>query len=92
MSHVVAEHTAFTEQSITRWLTAHLADQLGMRPEQIDPAATFAEQGVDSMMAIVMSGDLGEWSGLDIDPTVLYEYPSISSLAQYVSTLGAGRR
>lgn len=92
MSNLVAEHTAFTEQSITQWLTAHLSDKLGTPPEQINPATTFAEQGVDSMMAIVMSGDLAEWSGRDIDPTVLYEYPTIATLAKYVSTLGAGKQ
>lgn len=92
MSNLVAEHTAFTEQSIAQWLTAHLSDKLGVPAGQIDPATTFAEQGVDSMMAIVMSGDLAEWSGRDIDPTVLYEYPTISTLAQYVSTLAAGKR
>jgi len=91
MSNLVAEHAASTEQSIAQWLTAHLSDKLGLKPEDIDPHTTFAEQGVDSMMAIVMSGDLADWSGRDIDPTILYEHPTISTLAKYVSTLGAGK-
>lgn len=92
MSNLVAERAALTEQSIAEWLIGHLSAKLGMKPEQIDPATTFAEQGVDSMIAIVMSGDLAEWSGRDIDPTVLYEYPTVSALAKYVSTLATGKK
>lgn len=87
----VAEDTVLTEHAIVQWLSGHLSDKLGVAPGRLDPAATFAEQGVDSMMAIVMSGDLSEWSGRNIDPTVLYEYPTIATLAAYVATLGAGR-
>jgi acyl carrier protein len=93
MGNLVAEHTVLDEQAIARWLVGHLSGKLDMAPEQVDPAMTFAEQGVDSMMAIVMSGDLAEWSGRNIDPTVLYEYPTIAALAKYVSTLGgAGKQ
>lgn len=43
------------------------------------------------MIAIVMSGDLSSWARCDLNPTALYEYPSIAALAQHVSELTAGR-
>jgi acyl carrier protein len=73
--------------AIAEWLVAYLARKLGTDPAGIDADATFPEYGVDSMIAIVMSGDLSSWAGCDLDPTVLYEYPSIAALSRHVSGL-----
>jgi acyl carrier protein len=32
-----------------------------------------------------MSGDLEDWVGRKIDPTLLYDYPTIETLAQHLA-------
>ncbi|WCM91933.1 acyl carrier protein [Acidovorax sp. NCPPB 2350] len=73
--------------TVSDWLVDYLARKLSIDPKKIDTEATFAEYGVDSMIAIVMSGDLSSWAACDLNPTALYEYPSISALSQHVCEL-----
>ncbi|MEO1133146.1 MAG: acyl carrier protein, partial [Cyanobacteria bacterium J06639_1] len=61
-----------------------LADILDVEPEDVDVTIAFDRFGLDSSAAIGMTGDLEEWLGYDIDATVLYDYPTIQSLSQYL--------
>jgi acyl carrier protein len=33
---------------------------------------------------VVLSGDLQTWLEIELDPTLLYDYPTIQSLAEYL--------
>jgi acyl carrier protein len=69
------------EQRISVWLQAYLADLLSMRMDEIDVQASFARLGLDSSAGIAMTGTLSQWLSQEVDPTVVYDYPSIAQLS-----------
>ncbi len=40
--------------------------------------------GLDSSSAVVMTGDLENFVGLEVEATVPYDYPTIEALAKYL--------
>jgi acyl carrier protein len=74
--------SAITEDEIKTWLISYLADILDMPSEEVDPNASFDEFGLDSALAISLTGDLEEWLGKKVNPTLLYNYTTISSLSK----------
>jgi len=69
-------------QEIDAWLIRYLADLLEVPETSIDPTANFQELGLDSSLAIGLTGDLEEWLGRRINPTLLYNFTTIESLSQ----------
>lgn len=84
MSEVTANHTPNYDQ-IEAWLISYLSQTLEIEPNEIDPSGTFNEYGLDSSSAVVLTGDLQEWLGKDLDPTLLFDYPTIVDLAKHLS-------
>lgn len=72
-------------EAIQPWLVTNLAEQLGMEPQDIDICHPFSEYGLDSITGVSLAGDLQEWLGLELSPTLLWDYPSIETLAQYLA-------
>ena len=73
-----------TSEEIHSWLRTKIADYLFIEPEGVDIDINFNTFGLSSKDAILLSGDLEEWLGKRISPTVIYEYPTINSLARYI--------
>ena len=71
-----------TTAEIEAWLVSYLAELLEIEPEKVDVTIPFDRYGLDSSIAIGMSGDLEDWLGGELDPTLLYDYPTIEVLAQ----------
>ncbi|MEL6606584.1 MAG: acyl carrier protein, partial [Cyanobacteria bacterium J06614_10] len=40
--------------------------------------------GLDSSAAIGLTGDLEDWLGQSVDPTLLYDYPTVDALVAYL--------
>jgi len=77
---------AIHPDTIQSWLTTRLAAQLGLAPEDVDVRKPFTEYGLDSMVGVFLAGDLEEWLGVQLSPTVLWDYPTAEALAHYVAT------
>ena len=71
--------------SLKKWLVNELAKKLRVDASTIDPALPFADYGMDSMAAIRLSGDLEKRLGRKLEPTLLWEYPDISSLTDHLA-------
>lgn len=74
----------FTEKEIQAWLISHLAMYLKIPPDEVDIQESFAAYGLDSAVAVSMTGELGEWIGCELALTLLWEYPTIETLAPYL--------
>src|SRR5881227_4317688 len=72
-------------KSISAWLVARLAEVLGVSPQDIDIREPFTNYGLTSRDAVGLSGDLEEWLGLRLSPTLAYEYPNIEALARHLA-------
>ncbi|HXZ02884.1 MAG TPA: acyl carrier protein [Stellaceae bacterium] len=80
----VSRSPALTMASVRDHCVQFLAKTLHADAGTIDPAADFDRLGLDSVMAVALVLDLEEWSGLDLEPSLLFEYPTINELAAYV--------
>ncbi|MEO0536147.1 MAG: acyl carrier protein [Cyanobacteria bacterium P01_A01_bin.123] len=72
-----------TPDDIQKWLVAYLAELLEVTNDDIDSHATFDSYGLDSVVVFGMAGDLENWLGHKLEPTLPYTYPTIAALAQY---------
>ncbi|MBP5975408.1 AMP-binding protein [Brasilonema sp. CT11] len=75
----------FTKEAIQTWLVSHLALYLNIPPDEIDIQEPFTAYGLDSAVAVSMTGELGEWIGCELAIILFWEYPSIEILAQYLA-------
>ncbi len=72
-------------QAIILWLTQRLSDHVGIDPKEIDIKRPLAHYGLDSKDAVNISGEMEDWLGFNLSPTLLWQYPTIESLADYLS-------
>ncbi|BAZ50021.1 phosphopantetheine-binding protein [Nostoc sp. NIES-4103] len=75
-----------TAAEIQAWTVSYLANLLEVAPEEVDVTIPFDRYGLDSLAAVSLTGDLQDWLGYDVDPTLLYDYPTIEGLVNYLST------
>lgn len=75
---------AITNQEITAWLRNKVSERLGINEIEIDNQQPLVEYGLSSINAVSLSGELQEWLRIDISPTIVYDYPSISALAKHL--------
>jgi acyl carrier protein len=71
-------------RSILRWLTAQLASYLEVSAAAIDPMRPLVEMGVDSVHAVSLVGDVEAHFDIDVDPTMIFDYPTLAHIAEYI--------
>ncbi|HEX4962422.1 MAG TPA: SDR family NAD(P)-dependent oxidoreductase [Thermoanaerobaculia bacterium] len=69
---------------LAAWLTARLAEKLGIDPQEIDAREPFARYGLDSARAMALAGDLEVHLGRRLEPTLLYEHPTVEALVRHL--------
>ena len=72
-------------EAIQGWLIDKLAEVIEIEPNQIDVTQDFEEYGLESAEAINLSGDLEDYLGCRLPPTLLWEHQNIEALAQYLA-------
>jgi acyl carrier protein len=82
---VVSRVRPRTPEEVQEWFLSYLAETLQIAPDVIDVEAPFEVLGLDSVTAVGMSGDLQDWLGFPVDPTVVFDYPTIESLASHLA-------
>lgn len=73
------------EEVIHSWLVERVAERLGVAVRQVDSRASLAHYGFDSAQILGLMGELEAWLGRRLDPTLLYEYPTIDALARHLA-------
>lgn len=74
------------QEEIAKWLANYLAHSLQTLPSHIDRNKAFASYGLDSAVAVSMTSDLSEWLGLELEAILLWEYPTIAEVSNYLAT------
>jgi acyl carrier protein len=46
----------------------------------IQPDRPFADYGLDSVYALSMCGEIEEHTGIDIDPAMIWDHPTVNAL------------
>ncbi|MBE9045184.1 acyl carrier protein [Pleurocapsales cyanobacterium LEGE 10410] len=73
-----------TAVEIQAWIVSYLGQLLEVDPDSIDTATPFDRYGLDSSAVIGMTGDLEDWLNIELDPTLVYDYPTIEALSQHL--------
>ncbi|MEU4709550.1 acyl carrier protein [Nocardia salmonicida] len=71
--------------TVQDWLIERVADYTERAPHQVDPTIPLAELGMDSVSAVALCGEIEDRWMLDIDPTLVFEYPTIAAIATYLT-------
>ncbi len=72
---------------IEAWLVAHVAEAAGIAAAEVDVQETFDSFGLSSREAVTMSGDLEEWLEVRLPATLVYQYPTVEKLAEYLAKI-----
>ena len=71
--------------TVQDWLIDRVADYTERAQHQVDPTIPLAELGMDSVSAVALCGEIEDRWMLDIDPTLVFEYPTIAAIATYLT-------
>src|SRR4029077_6725863 len=74
------------EPEIQAWLILKLSEKLNVNAEDVDIRKPFTSYGMSSRDAVELSGEMVDWLGRSLSPTLIYEYPSIEALSGYLAT------
>ncbi|MEV6364043.1 acyl carrier protein [Nocardia asteroides] len=74
-----------TPASIQDWLVERVADYTDRAPHQVDPATPLAELGMDSVSAVSLCGEIEDRWCLELDPTLVFDYPTIFAISAYLA-------
>lgn len=75
--------------AIEQWLVVHIAEELEIKASTIEVGAKMSSLGLDSANAVSLSADLGRHLGMKLSPTLVWDHPTIESLAAAVAELAA---
>lgn len=82
-------NTTTAQDTVQAWLSSRITSY-GKRAELgFDPDMDFAEIGLDSVYALTLCGDIEDQYGLEVDPEIMWDYPTIRTLAAELVDLGA---
>ena len=76
-----------TIAEIKAWIVSYVAELLEVKTEAVDVTISFDRYGLDSSAAFALTGELEDWLGCEIDPTDIYDYPTIEALSEHLSRL-----
>ena len=74
-----------TTSEIQTWMISYLAQMLEVNPDEIDITIPFDRYGLDSSAVVGMTGDLEDWLKIELDPTIVYDYPTIKALTKHIA-------
>ncbi|MGP1384402.1 MAG: acyl carrier protein [Thainema sp.] len=78
-------HIQPSAEAIELWMIERLANLFQTDINNIDPEVPFDDYGLDSAAAVGLTGELEEWLQRSVSPTLLYDYPTIAGLADYLA-------
>ncbi|MDI9952266.1 acyl carrier protein [Rhodococcus sp. NM-2] len=73
------------------WLAGRVAFHTEQPVREVDPHLPLAELGIESVSAVSLCGEIEDRWDLELDPTVVFEYPTIAEMAVFVVGEAAAR-
>ncbi|MFH5210446.1 acyl carrier protein [Antrihabitans spumae] len=74
-----------TIEPIVDWLVERVAFYVELPAQEIDPDVPLAELGIESVVAVSLCGEIEDRWELDLDPTVVFDYPTIADMASFIA-------
>lgn len=74
-----------TPEMVETWVSDWLQKKLKVAADTIKPSQSFADFGLDSIFAVELAQDLSDWTGLEVEATIVWNYPTIEDLANHLA-------
>jgi acyl carrier protein len=71
------------------WLIERISAALKIKGV-MDPDAPLSKYGLQSIDAVILAMEIEEEVGIELPPTLLWEYNTVNECAAYLMTLGPG--
>ena len=76
---------------IRRWLLERIAYYLERPVDEFDETTPLAESGISSVSAVSLVGDVEDRFEINVDPTMVFDYPTVAEIAAFIWTETAAR-
>ncbi|ATL86830.1 acyl carrier protein [Streptomyces samsunensis] len=70
-------------EELSDWLAGKVAALLGNPAETVDRAAPMGEYGLDSIAGLTLATAIEDRLGIEVDPAVVWDHPSVDQLAAF---------
>lgn len=77
--------TVYTPKSIQNWIIEWLVREMKLSNNSIDIDQSFTNYGVDSVMAVELAQNLGDWLGMPLETTLTWDFPTIKALSCHLA-------
>ena len=79
-----------TEAEIRDWCVDYVKRTLDDLSIAVGPDITFPQMGLDSATSAYFVVELEEWLGIELDPEIVVEHPTIGQLARHIGSRRGG--
>ncbi|NBV41668.1 hypothetical protein EBR96_02720 [bacterium] len=73
-----------TKADIENWIKDWIVREVGLDRQTINTDENFVNFGMSSAQGAMFSGDISDWTELDLDPTLIWDYPNIDLLSAFI--------
>ncbi|UFP94714.1 acyl carrier protein [Gloeobacter morelensis] len=73
-----------SKSAIVGWMKNYIGGFLNVSAQQVDEQTDFERFGLDSAIVVSLVSELEEWLDLELSPALLFEYPTIDSMAEHL--------
>ena len=70
---------------IKAWLTERVAHYLERPVDEVDENQPLAEAGISSVSAMELVGEVEDRFEINVDPTMVFDYPTVTEIAAFIS-------
>jgi acyl carrier protein len=75
---------------IEHWIRLQMAELLGVSIAEVDVQRPFSDYAVDSVTTLRLTGQMEQWLGGPLPPTLFWDHPCIQDLAVFLAMDGQG--
>jgi acyl carrier protein len=83
-AQVLAETPAAETSQILSWLVQKFGEWMEIDPRELDASRPISSYGLDSISAVTLSVYLEEELGIQLETAVLWDHPTLESLAAHL--------
>jgi acyl carrier protein len=74
------------QQEVRQWLVEQVAENLHVSQQAVPTDAPVVELGLSSVEAVSLTANLEEFLGIETDPAIVWEHPTIDQMVDHLCT------
>lgn len=88
---VPADRAPRSADEVVAFVVQAVCELIGLAPDDIDDTAPIDSLALDSLEAVILTGDLSAWLGWEVDETLPWKVETLAELAAVVAAEDAAR-